>query len=263
MPGLEELHGLDVRNDFDDKIPRVRDVDLGEKLGLARPSDIRATIKQHAKDLKDFGVIGQRPQTSGRLGGRPAVEFWLNKDQAIFVAGRSDTEVGRKTYKLLVKAFGVFEQMVIARIPPMLRAEFGPWSKTWHTDLMKELCTLKGEVFTGRHPRWCARMNSVIYECLLGRDVYAELKAQNPAPARGHNHHQFITPEYRETFEKQLGIVTALAATSISLADLEDKLRLLYQKKPLQLPLWAARRPTPGLAKALPRSKPGAQKESA
>jgi len=254
---------LAVRDDFDDKVPRVRDIDVGESLGMAQPRDIRRTIEKYADDLKDFGELRvwrahRARETRSRGGHKGGVnEYWLNKDQAVFVAGRSDTELGRKTYKLLVKAFGVFERMVFERIPPLLRAEFAPWSKTWQDDLMKELCALKGEIFTGKHPRWGARPNSVIYECLLGKEVYAQLKAQNPKPSRGHNHHQMITPEYRDAFEKQLGIVTALAATSTSLADLESRLRWLYQKKPLQLPLWAARR-MPSLAKALP--KPRARK---
>lgn len=256
MSETVESLGLDLRNNFEDKVPRVRDVDVGRQLGMERPENIRQTIAKYVEDLSDFGILTQRVQNHGGGRGRPAKEYWLNKDQAVFVAGRSDTELGRKTYKLLVKAFSVFEQMVFERIPPLLRAECGPWTKTWQADLMNELCALKGEMFTGRHPRWCARMNSIIYECVLGREMYAELKAKNPSPSKGHNHHQLITVEYRTAFEKQLSIVTALAATAGSLEDLEGRLRLLYQKKPLQLPLWAARRlPSPGLAKAVPKPK--------
>lgn len=242
---------LAVRDDFDDKVPRVRDVDLGRRLGMAQPANIRTTIERNIEFLSQLGVFTRRVQTSGKLGGRPATEYWLTEKQAFWLATQSGTEEGKRTALLLVEAFVAFRSMVVDRIPPFLRAEFGPWSKVWQTELMKELCTLKGEVFTGKHPRWCARTNSIIYECLLGREVYAELRAQNPKPARGRNHHQLITPEYREAFEKQLGVVTALAATSSSLADLEAQLRRVYQKKPLQLPLWAARR-MPSLAKAQP-----------
>jgi hypothetical protein len=245
---------LDLRNDFDDKVPRVRDIDVGRQLGLGQPRDIRRTIDGHLRILNACGIVARRAQNHGGGRGRPATEYWLNKEQALIVASKSETEVGEQTLLMLVKAFSVFEQMVLERIPPLLRAECGPWSKTWHTELMNELCALKGEVFTGRHPRWCARMNSIIYECLLGREMYAQLKTQNPSPSKGHNHHQLITDAYRAAFEKQLGIVTALAATAASLEDLEGRLRLLYQKKPLQLPLWAARRPpAPGLAKATPK----------
>lgn len=239
LPGLS----LSVRSDFDDKVPRVRDVDLGRQLGMAHPLDIRGTIKEHADFLNKIGFLARRPQNHGGGKGRPTEEFWLNKEQAYYIASLSKTEAGKQTLLMLVKAFSVFERMVVQRIPPLLRADFAPWSKVWRDELVSELSKLKGEVFNGgRHPRWCARWNSIIYECLLGKEVYAALKKQNPDPSKGHNHHQLITPEYREAFEKQLSIVTALAATSYSLADLEDKLRRLYQDKPLQLPLWAARR---------------------
>jgi hypothetical protein len=245
---------LDLRNDFDDKVPRIRDVDLGTYLGMARPSNIRQTIEANLEFIQALGVCTRRVQTSGRLGGRPATEYWLTEKQAFWLATQSGTDEGKRIAVLLVEAFDAFRRMVLERIPPLLRAECGPWSKTWHTELMNELCALKGEVFTGRHPRWCARMNSIIYECLLGREMYTELKTQNPSPSKGHNHHQLITDDYRAAFEKQLGIVTALAATAASLEDLEGRLRLLYQKKPLQLPLWAARRQTaPGLAKTAPK----------
>lgn len=245
---------LDLRNDFDDKVPRVRDIDIGKQLGMERPENIRHTIAKYAEDLNDFGVLTQRVKTPGKLGGRTAKEYWLNRDQAIFVAGRSDTELGRKTYKLLVKAFSAFERLLIERLPPFLRAEFAPWGKVWRDELMAELCKLRGELFTGRHPRWCARMNSIIYECVLGKELYAELKARNPKPAKGHNHHQLIDDAYREAFDKQLGSVMLLAESSCSLTDLEDRLRLVYQKRPMQLPLWAARsRPMPRLAKTGPK----------
>jgi hypothetical protein len=252
MEGL----GLDLRNDFDDKVPRVRDVDIGMQLGMAQPENIRHTIAKYAEDLSDFGVLTQRVKTPGKLGGRTAKEYWLNRDQAIFVAGRSDTELGRKTYKLLVKAFSAFERLLIERLPPFLRAEFSEWNKVWRDELMAELCKLRGELFTGRHPRWCARMNSIIYECVLGKELYAELKARNPKPAKGHNHHQLIDKAYREAFDKQLGSVRLLAESSCSITDLEDRLRLVYQKRPMQLPLWAARsRPAPKLAKTGPKPK--------
>lgn len=248
---IEHL-GIELANDFDDKVPRVRDVDLGRRLGMVQPLDIRRTIEGHADFLSRIGVLARRAKTSGKLGGRPAIEYWLNRDQALYVTSLSETELGKETHLKLIEAFSAFERMLEERLPPFLRAEFGPWTKAWKNELMIELCELRGEIFTGRHPRWCARINSTIYECLLGKELYALLKAQNPKPSKGHNHHQFITPEYREAFDKQLGVVTALAATSGSLADLEGTLRLLYQRKPMQLPLWPAHRRMRGLAKALP-----------
>ena len=88
---------LKLRNDFEDKVPRALDVELGRVLGMVQPENIRQTIDKYAEDLNDFGVLTQRVKTPGKRGGRPAKEYWLNKDQAIFVAGRADTELGCAT----------------------------------------------------------------------------------------------------------------------------------------------------------------------
>jgi predicted ArsR family transcriptional regulator len=108
------LDSIAVRDDFDDGIKRCRDIDLGVMLGMAQPANVRATILKHAEELKEFGVLTQRVKTSSESGGRPTKEYWLNKDQSIFVAGRSDTKRGRDTYKMLVKAFGVLERSIAA-----------------------------------------------------------------------------------------------------------------------------------------------------
>lgn len=244
---------LDLRNDFNDKVPRVRDIDLGKKLGLAQPRDVRRTIDAHLRILNACGVVARRARTSGPLGGRPTTEYWLNREQALIVASRSETEVGEQTLLMLVQAFSLFEQMLVERLPPFLRATHASWRKTWQDDLMIELCTLRGELFTGKHPRWCARMNSIIYECLLGKELYAALKVQNPRPSKGRNHHQLIGAEYRLAFEAQLAAVIALAKNSNSLFELESRLRFTYQKRPMQLEFFTSPQ-MPGPRKALPRA---------
>lgn len=229
--------GLAVRDDFDDKEARVRDVDVGIKLGMAQPENIRATIRKYAEDLNDFGILTRRAIIH-KGAGRPVSEYWLNKDQALFICGRSDTELGRATYKLLVKAFGAFlrgAQTIV--IPPILQADFRPWEKTWQDDIAKLLCDLKGEAFSGRQPRWVANHYGEIYECLLGKEAYAELKRRNPKPAKGHNHHSLIADHLIERFRAQLNVVEALLRVSSSLADFRSNLRRNFKGAPLQLPL--------------------------
>lgn len=65
---------------FDDSIPRVRDVDLGEWLGLARPRSIRENLKRLVRsgflDTDDVLVVNG--------------EAWLTRAQALIVVLRSD-----------------------------------------------------------------------------------------------------------------------------------------------------------------------------
>lgn len=230
------LDGLRLREDFSDGEPRVRDVDVGIMLGMAKPENIRTTIQKYADDLSDFGVL-TRCVITPEGGGRPAKEYWLTKDQALFVCGRSDTELGRKTYKLLVKAFGVFLRQSQVIVPPILQADYRPWEKTWQDDIARLLCELHGSVFTGRQPRWVGKHYGEIYECLLGAEAYADLKRRNPKPAKGHNHHSLISEHLIERFRAQLSVVEALLRCSDSLSDFRTNLRRNFKGAPLQLPL--------------------------
>ena len=78
-----------------DDEPRVRDVDLGERLGYANPRKIRELIKR----LRDAGEIHEvhvRPavgRTSMPRGGSRSVEvdeFWLTEREALLVCSASD-----------------------------------------------------------------------------------------------------------------------------------------------------------------------------
>ncbi len=120
---------------------------------------------------------------------------------------------------------------------PLLADTLQPWSLTWQASLMAELCKLKGEVFTGRHPRWAAWINSVIYECVCGPDLYAQMRAENSKPQRGHNRHQQLTQEAKAHVELHLKIVQSHAAVASSLSELVETLRYLYEKQALQLAL--------------------------
>jgi hypothetical protein len=70
--------------------PRIRDVELGQKLGYSRPSKIREIIKSYSKILNGISrlpTVGNRPEG----GGREVHEFFLNQKQAIFICMKSET----------------------------------------------------------------------------------------------------------------------------------------------------------------------------
>jgi len=72
--------------------PRIRDIDLAKRLGFERPADIRELIKRNAEKLNTFSVLRSVRKTSGAQGGRPAVEFYLDRKQAIFICMKSETD---------------------------------------------------------------------------------------------------------------------------------------------------------------------------
>lgn len=95
---------LGVAQGTDGPEPRIRDVDLGERLKLKDPRKIRQLIKS----LVSAGIINpfafmHAAGINGR--GRPATEFWLTEDEALFVAMRSDAEGAILLQREMIRVF--------------------------------------------------------------------------------------------------------------------------------------------------------------
>jgi hypothetical protein len=85
--------------------PRILDLRLAEALGFGRPRDIRQLIERHREALERLGeVCGMAPQTS-RKGGRPTVQFWLTKKQAIYITTKAETDRATDITIALVELF--------------------------------------------------------------------------------------------------------------------------------------------------------------
>lgn len=211
-------------------------------LGLAYSAQLTKLKSQGWALLSEFDIrdsAGRSRKT--KCLSLKSFPMWL----ATIEAGKVAPELRPKIERYQVEAADAlyrhfFERTAIPRKwnSPLLADSFQPWSKTWKDSLMRELFALRGEVFTGKHPRWCAWINSVIYECLLGEETYSELRAGRSGKARrGRNHHQLLRPEIKQRFDNELRVVEALAVTSSSLNNLVHRMRVLYQGASLQLSL--------------------------
>lgn len=89
-----------------DDEPRMRDLDLAERLGFARPAKIRDLIKRLVRDgkLSETEVFTTTGKTS-RVGGRPAEESWLSQKGTLKVIAKSDTV---KADEVLDEVFDVY-----------------------------------------------------------------------------------------------------------------------------------------------------------
>lgn len=104
--------------------PRMRDVDLGTRLGLAAPRNIRQLINRNRPEVERYGVIVERPTkaentngsevcttavqtppTAKNVGGRPGTEYWLNEGQAILVSVLSDAPKAPEVRELVIRVF--------------------------------------------------------------------------------------------------------------------------------------------------------------
>jgi hypothetical protein len=110
-----------------------------------------------------------------------------------------------------------------------------PWDLMWPADFVVAVCKLHGEDYTGGpQPRHLSSTYDRIYRLILGDEVVDELKRRNPEPSFGSNHHQWLTPEARETVRKQIPYITLLAEQSFSKGEFWARLANRYLKAPFQ-----------------------------
>lgn len=113
---------------------RVLDTDLAERLGFTQPRDIRKLIARWRSELSRLGVCATMAQTSGVKGGRPAMAYYLNRKQAIFITGKSDTPEATDITIEIIHRFDEYElgratAVQTARIdPPFHTKSHDEWS---------------------------------------------------------------------------------------------------------------------------------------
>ena len=87
--------------------PRVRDLDLAERLGFDRPRDIRKLIERNRNEIEGLGTCATVAQV---VRGNPTKEVYLNEDQALLVAVLSNTPAARLVRAMLIKTFSAYRQ---------------------------------------------------------------------------------------------------------------------------------------------------------
>ena len=82
--------------------PRARDLDIGKRLGLARPRVIRDMIKNNVSELEAFGPLAVQ---NGKSRGQEFTEYWLNEEQALLVATLSNAPNAATVRAMLIRTF--------------------------------------------------------------------------------------------------------------------------------------------------------------
>jgi phage antirepressor YoqD-like protein len=117
--------------------PRILDIDLARSLGFAQPNEIRRLIVRHAKNLNDFSILVTVTKIHHGPG-RPAIEYWLNKQQALFITAKSNATVAIEMTVELIRRFDAYERgavqqsndtMALLNDPKTLRGLLGNYAE--------------------------------------------------------------------------------------------------------------------------------------
>ncbi len=106
---------LSLLNEASDEEPRVRDLDLGERLELADPRQVRKLIRTHksAGNVSPYEVMHAAEIT----GGRPAREYWLTEADALFIATQSGTKAAVRVTKEMIRVFMLARRGLLGEPP--------------------------------------------------------------------------------------------------------------------------------------------------
>lgn len=109
-----------------DPEPRVRDLDLAERLGFGDPHKVRTLIERNIAELEALGAVSRRangisadmaeinlPQggaKSTRRRGRPGTTYFLNEPQALLICIFSRTATAVQVRRVLIETFIAFRR---------------------------------------------------------------------------------------------------------------------------------------------------------
>ena len=85
-----------------DDEPRARDLDIADRLGFARPRDIRKLIE---RNRSEFDALGTCATVAHVVRGNPVKEYWLNEEQSLLAASLSDADRAPEVRRMLIKVF--------------------------------------------------------------------------------------------------------------------------------------------------------------
>lgn len=99
--------------------PRVRDLDLAERLGYAQPRDIRKLVKTYQKsgDLSQDDVRAVVARTRVGIAERNVTEFWLSEAAALFIVTKSETKNAIALTKEMIRVFMLVRRGMIETQP--------------------------------------------------------------------------------------------------------------------------------------------------
>lgn len=98
--------------------PRILDLRIAERLGMADVHDIRRTIEANRPELERYGEIsGRRPEIRGR-GRRPSTEFLLNEPQTLLICMFSRTEKAAEVRQEVIQIYMAFRNGTVVPKAP-------------------------------------------------------------------------------------------------------------------------------------------------
>lgn len=219
---------------------RVRDTDLADFLGYERPADIRELIGRHVdgEKLCGDGVIRTVRKNAGR--GRPALEYWLTREQALFVVFKCDLPKANELTKTVIERFLAYERgaAVKDRIRLYLVSSPQEYQRLWEDEVIDALASVYriDRDPTKGFPVWLCGIAGKLYDRIWSSEIAEDVRSRNPH-ANGIKFFQYLTPEARTMTLVELSFIRTMAMQSRDAAEFWSRVNNRYRGEPFQFAL--------------------------
>ena len=108
---MNELSIADLNTTVNNE-PRIKDVRIGERLGMAKPLNIRRTIEANMAELEQHGLVhaARTPIISGKGRVTYVTEYYLNEAQTLLLCMFSRTAAAAEVRKEVIGVYMVYRQ---------------------------------------------------------------------------------------------------------------------------------------------------------
>lgn len=95
--------------------PRILDLRVAERLGMANPHSIRETIETNRAELERYGGISRRRRENRSRRGRPGYAYYLNEAQTLLLCMLSRTERAADVRQEVIEVFMAWRRGALGR----------------------------------------------------------------------------------------------------------------------------------------------------
>lgn len=227
--------------------PRIRDLDLAERLGYSKTNNIRDLIRNLIRDGKLRDVFELRETRTSKITRNNATrtyvveEFWLTEAQALKVIAKSGTDAADRILDEMIDVFRLAIRGLLSperagsaetRLAMFLLSERQQVARFLKDSLITEVCRIYGygHLPGNQPPQFFRMVAERIYAILFGKEVHAEM--QRCGDKR--KYYQFLTDDAHRMAQHDLDILETLARQSFSPDEFWMRVEAHFKKAPLQ-----------------------------
>ena len=226
--------------------PRIRDLDLAERLGYKKTHNIRDLIRGLIRDgkLREIQTIRQSRMIARSGRGQVRVdeeEFWLTEAQALKVVAKSGTDTADAILDEMIEVFRLAIRGLLSperagsaddRLARFLLAERQNIARFLDDRLIFEVCRIYGY---GHHPgnpppQFFRMVAERFYALLFGKEVHDEMRRC----AGQRKYYQFLTDNAQRMAQRDLDILLTLARQCFSPDEFWMRVEAHFKEQPLQ-----------------------------